>query len=158
MAGRPKRSVLAGKSDKPQTCGTRKGRGVGWGGSANGGGNRPAEPNTAEKPVKMVGVKHDPFSAEWRDAQLANHYLRLADFAEDEENDKMLRMTAGERLSDRIEGKPVQKQEITGKDGGAIQTETVNWAALSTEELRAVERAYRAAMLTKDTGDAAELD
>ena len=63
-----------------------------------------------------------------------------------EHDDLAAMMNAAERMLDRVHGKPKQQTEITGADGGPVQTEqAIDWSKLSVDERKAMADLWRKA-------------
>ena len=115
MPAKPPTEAAKGKRGG-RTSGTRKGNGAGHGGPAKGGGNRPAQPFTADSPTIVLAsdYNHD------RDAQSdrvllrriknrirVDAHLRLAHEINSGDS-SMARITAADKALTRIDGHPVQ--------------------------------------------------
>lgn len=118
--------------------------GPGWGGPANGrGSDKPAAPPIAD-PKAAAAAAHTPQAEAKRRASIASaEELKgvLSDIALNDKAPDMARIAAADKLLDRIEGKPVQKTELTGKDGGPLASVVAN----STDPIEAA-KAYQRLM------------
>lgn len=74
------------------------------------GGRKPGTPNKTTAPVRELAQKHG-----------ADAIAVLAGLMNDEAQPPQCRISAAVHLLDRGYGKPVERAELTGKDGGPIQ-------------------------------------
>jgi hypothetical protein len=113
----------------------------GIGGPANGmgwGSNGRTSARTAPRPEFSPGMAHlredtaerqqyRRMNRAARSAKTARMMQIIEEIAEDAEASQMIRLSAADKLLDRLEGKPVQKQEVelSGPDGEPLQIEAV---------------------------------
>ena len=147
-------------SGKPPHNGPAKGAGIG--GPAKGAGVGPAKPYTAEtRPyaaraavAATLAENHDPDEQKYRQEQrrLTRERRRAAWEATDnlvaDPTHKDHHAAVRDTL-DRLDGRAVQKSEVSGPGGGPIETRDVSdLGKLSTAELRTLTELYRKAGLS----------
>jgi hypothetical protein len=115
---------------------------------------RPGNPATPETRVESAEARkkaHTPEAEEKRRATIAGREecLRMLTQIMRDSGYETARMNAAVHLLDRIEGKPRQAVEMSGKDGDPIQTQEVADAfeKLETEELKVLIAIFRKAGL-----------
>ena len=101
-----------------------RGNGPGWGGPAKGAGTgtRPhIVPGPGRGHTSPAGDARRERDAKWAEEMRQLYYEVATNPRETTQN----KLTAADKLLDRIEGKPKQATEISGPDGGPIQTESL---------------------------------
>jgi len=142
----PAKKTIAKK--RPATKGTRKGKGMGWGGPAKGGGGNKKAPFNGSK---TAGPGRGKFSLEGeeRAARNTRHAEEMRslyyEFALDPNKDDGTRLSAATHLLNRLEGSPVAK----------ILTGPTDELANLTDEQLAAELAQQRAKAAALTAEAA---
>jgi hypothetical protein len=114
---------------------------VGFGGAQEGAG-RPRRPRATEVLLQRIEENIDFVIGPMFEALVAERGLALqvkgggmeVGYVPDHET----RLRAARDLLDRAYGRPRQAVEVTGEDGGPIQTSGIDLSGLSAEELRAL--------------------
>ena len=91
---------------------TRRGNGAGWGGPARGASSSRIKPGDPDGIQAMVNDPDVKALADARRLKVMAFYERVVD---DEAETTPNRLNAGDKLLDRIDGKPMQRQDVTSK-------------------------------------------